>query len=540
MRRSLVVVLAVLGMLAPPSFAQAPAPKVTINGLVDFVASAWSNWSQGGSAVNLAGFDVTNPRDRGMYSRERGVFTLTGEVGRTKGVWAIELDFGNGAGSVNGGNAFGSNNNGVAQAGVSANLDLDTDVASAVETKWLYLETPITGPGSLMPFIPVTSIGRFGGQPFRGHDYKVGILASGDFPGATLETVWAPNARSTLTYVQIAEAIDRVAAPGQRESFAILASLEVDVFRGLTVKPTYAYAFYNGGNCGTSHLGTQAVGGINLNGNCPAGTTLSATLASPGTNVGAGGDIRRHYLGGDVLWTSGPWSVRPTFYYVTGDEDIPRAGGRVNVDVRSFIVDTAAGFRTGPLNIEGRAMYTPGMDANHILSNGGGGTDRTYHSINSGFAYMAGWSEIWTGTIDYTGSFLAGSAVDGSGAVLRESPSYDKYGRIFFALAADYALTPALTLKVLSNWSWTDTKVDTTGVFVTTGIVTTGVRGTERYLGNEWNAGFTYRFAPNVTFDLVGAVLFAGDALNHARTAGGPVFGAHDVYKGTARLRLTF
>ena len=48
MRRSVVVVLAVLvtlGMLAPPSFAQAPAPKVTINGLVDFVTSAYKNWS---------------------------------------------------------------------------------------------------------------------------------------------------------------------------------------------------------------------------------------------------------------------------------------------------------------------------------------------------------------------------------------------------------------------------------------------------------------------------------------------------------------
>jgi hypothetical protein len=31
-----------------------------------------------------------------------------------------------------------------------------------------------------------------------------------------------------------------------------------------------------------------------------------------------------------------------------------------------------------------------------------------------------------------------------------------------------------------------------------------------------------------------------GDALNHARAAGGPVFQAHDVYKGAARLRLTF
>ena len=42
--------IAALGMLVPPVFAQAPpapapAPKVTINGLVDFAITAYRNWS---------------------------------------------------------------------------------------------------------------------------------------------------------------------------------------------------------------------------------------------------------------------------------------------------------------------------------------------------------------------------------------------------------------------------------------------------------------------------------------------------------------
>ncbi len=536
MRRSLVVVLAVLailGMLAPPSFAQAPAPKVTINGLVDFVTSGYINTNQHGTQ------DVTSSLDKGWTSRERGVFTLTGEVGRTKGVWAIELDFANGAGSVNGGNAFGGNNQGQLHTGISANFDLDTDVAGAVETKWLYLETPITGPGSIMPFIPVTTIGRFGGQPARGHNYKTGVLLSGDIPGATLETTWAPNARSTLTYVQIAEKIDRVLAPGQKESWAILASVEVDVFKGLTVKPTYAYALFNGGNCGTANLGTFPYGGINWNSNCPAVTTTTAALNAA---VGSGGNIQRHYFGGDARWTSGPFYVEPSFFYLYGDEFVPTlpAGNRprTHADIRSYIVDTSAGFRTGPLNIEGLAMFTPGMGANHILSNANGGTDRVYHGINPGFGFLAGWTEIWTGNVDYQNSMFAGA----DGLATRNSPSYDKYGRVFFALAVDYALTPALTLKALTNFSWTDTKVDTTSVLAN-GLTSTGTRGTERYLGNEWDLGFTYRFAPNVDFTLVGAVLFVGDALNHVRVgrpAGSPPSAAQDVYKGAARIRLTF
>jgi len=532
MRRFLVVVLvilATLGMLAPPSFGQVPTPKVSINGLVDFITSGYINTNQHGNQ------DVTSSLDKGWTSHERGVFTLTGEVGRTKGVWAIELDFMNGAGSVNGGNAFGGNNQGQLHTGISANFDLDTDVAGAVETKWLYLETPVTGPGSIMPFIPVTTIGRFGGQPARGHQYKRGHLLGGDIPGATLETTWAPNVRSTLTYVQIAEAIDRVLAPGQKESWAILASVEVDVFKGLTVKPTYAYAFFNGGNCGTANLGTFPYGGINWNSNCPAVTTTTAALNAA---VGSGGDIRRHYFGGDARWTSGPFYVEPSFFYLYGDEDVPAVGGRKNADIRSYIIDTSAGFRTGPLNIEGRAMFTPGMGANHILSNAGGGTDRVYHGINPAFGFMAGWTEIWTGNIEYFGSMFAGR----DGIALRNSPSYDKYGRVFFALAVDYSLTPALTLRGLTNFSWTDTKVDTTSV-LGNGLNSIGTRGTERYLGNEWDLGLTYRFAPNVAFDLVGAVLFVGDALNHVRVghpAGSPPSAAQDVYKGAARIRLTF
>jgi len=553
MRRSVVVVLAVLailGLLAPPSFAQAPAPKVTINGLVDFVTTAYKNWSQSGAQAGSAVGqpDATNSREKGWYSRERGVFTLTGEVGKVKGVWALELDFTNGAGNFNASSQPGSLTTvGVAASGTSANFDLDTDIQGAVETKWLYVEAPITGPGSLMPFIPVATIGRMGGQPFRGHDYKFGILASGDFPGVTLETTWAPNLRSTLTYVQISEQLDRFIAPNQKDSMAFLASLEVDVFKGLTIKPTYAYAFYDGGNCGTGNLGTPGYGGYNPNTNCPA--TVAGNVAGPG---GVGRDIRRHYLGADVRWAMGPISIQPTFIYLLGEQEVLNRNGVVNdVDIRTFIADTVIGFRTGPLNLEARMMYTPGQNANNDIQNAGGGTVRTYQPINPGFAYMNGWTEIWTGGIDYASSFLVGR----SALTMRESPSYDKYGRIFLGLAADYSLTPALTFRALTNVSWTDKKVDTKGTFAaaTTGITPSAAPfagGKERYLGNEWVLGMTYRFAPNVSFDFAAAALITGDALNIQRTGGNlnnpcvtegvPTCESKNVYKGSARIRVTF
>jgi hypothetical protein len=557
MKRAGVFVIAVLitiGVLAPPSFAQGPAPKVTINGLVDFVTTAGMNLAytnnQAGQSPNLPDGTLGN-KEKTWFTRERGIFTITGEVGKVKGVWAVELDFTNGAGNFNASSQPGSLTTvGVATNGTSANFDLDTDVQGAVETKWLYLEAPITGPGSLMPFIPVATIGRFGGQPFTGHDYKPGVLATGDFPGVTLMTTWAPNMRSTVSFVQISEQLDRFIAPNQKDSWAIVASLEADLFKGLTIKPTYAYGSWDGGNCGTGTLGTPGVGGYNYNSNCPA--AVAGTVAGPGLN---GNRITRHYLGGDLRWQMGPFSFQPTFIYLLGHEEVPRRGTAVknDVDIRSFLLDVISGFRAGPLLIEARLAYTPGVQANQDIQNGGGGVDRTYHAINPGFNYMNGWSEIWKSGVDYNTGFL----VQRPGLTMRESQSYDKYGRIFFGLAADYSLTPALTFRAITNVSWTDTAVDTKGTTATaTGLtpsgITTGgnpfVGGKERYLGNEWVAGMTYRFAPNVAFDVAASTLITGDALNIQRTPAG--FGcstdgvatcqSRNIYRLSGRIRVTF
>jgi hypothetical protein len=546
----LLAVLVVLGMLAPPSFAQAPAPKVTISGLVDFVTSAYMNGAftnnQAGQSPNLPDGTLGN-KEKGWYSRERGVFTITGEIGRVKGVWAVELDFTNGAGNFNASSQPGSLTTvGVATNGTSANFDLDTDIQGAVETKWLYLETPITGPGSLLPFIPVPTIGRFGAQPAQGHDYKPGVLFSGDFPGINLVTTWAPTVRSTLTFTQISEALDRFIAPNQKDSWALITSVEWDIFKGLTVKPTYAYAEYHGGNCGTANLGTPGVGGYSYNTNCPGVTVGSvAGAAQPGNR------ITRHYLGGDVRWTAGPFSLQPTFIYLLGNEDVPFRGGggaKNSVPINSFLFDTVGGFRTGPFLIEGRFMFTPGVGANNDIQNGGGGTDRTYHAINPGFNYMNGWSEIWKSGVDYNSGFL----VQRPGLTLRESPSYDKYGRIFFALASDYSLTPALTFHLITNFSWTDKKVDTKGTTATATGLTPSTNpfngGKENYLGNEWVVGMTYRFAPNVAFDWAAAALITGEALNIQRTPAGfscvtdgiPTCESKNVYRTSARIRVTF
>jgi hypothetical protein len=519
-------VVAILGLLAPPVFAQAPAPKVTINGLVDFVTTIYNNSTGDGAR------DVTDGgRDRGWYSRERGVFTLTGEVGKSKGVLALEFDFHNGRTATSfDGAGFGGN----------TGLDIETDEKGQAEVKWLYLETPITGAGSLMPFIPVASIGRFGGQPARGHDYKPGIQFTGDFAGVTLETTWAPNLRSTLTYVQIDEALDPATNPSGTEDWALLASVEIDVFKGLTVKPTYSFVRYDGGSTTAGALaagatGTFARGGFNPNSSGPSALPINMSQY-------------RHTFGGDVRWTAGPWSLQPTFLYQVGEQECPVATcGKEDIDIRTFIFDVIGGYRAGPLTVEGRFMYTPGMKANEcvqvIAGVCSGGSDINYYEvINQGStSYWAGWSDIEASGVDYNVGLRQNSSNQ-----LGRSPSYDKYGRIAVGAAMDYALTPALVFHVVTNIQWTAEKVDTNATLIagtgTGSLQPVKSSGDKRYLGNEWNLGFTYRFAPNVAFDLIGAYLFAGEARDHGRSATSTTdkFDADDAYKLSARVRLTW
>src|SRR5258706_15351399 len=81
----LMLALALVALAAPMAFAQAPAPKVTINGLIDNVTS----YSQ-----NIANYNggVLNRHDRMWYYRPRGRFTIICEVGKAQGALGLALD----------------------------------------------------------------------------------------------------------------------------------------------------------------------------------------------------------------------------------------------------------------------------------------------------------------------------------------------------------------------------------------------------------------------------------------------------------------
>src|SRR5438309_6636788 len=226
MRRFLVKALfafVILAMLAPPGFAQAPAPKVTITGLFDQVTAAGRNFYDG---------NLTRNSDKEWYARTRFRPDFEFAVGRVKAVLGLEIDLqygqsgtndggfpGNNSGSAGG---FGSSQLGAANGGqppgckVNTNgcLDLNTDVGGMIEIKWIYTEFPLTGKDSLLPFIPVETMARLGGQPFDTlANYKI-VYANGDFAGLSTITKFDPNVRVNLAYVVVEDQL----AGGNRSS----------------------------------------------------------------------------------------------------------------------------------------------------------------------------------------------------------------------------------------------------------------------------------------------------------------------------------
>src|SRR5712692_3206588 len=261
----------VLAMLAAPVFAQAPAPKVTITGLFDQVTSAGRNFYDG---------NLTRTSDREWYARTRFRPDFEFAVGRVKAVLGLELDFtygqsgsndggfpGNTTGTACGTNSVSpTNQNGqlppAGKVNTSGCLDLNTDVAGLIEVKWIYTEFPLTGKDSLLPFIPVETMARAGGQPFGTlAQYKLAQYANGDFAGVSAITTFAPNIKTNLAYAILEEELagSNRGNPSLKisrgEDYAVIFSVDITPFKGLDLKPLYSLF----------HAGGQTAGGARRN-----------------------------------------------------------------------------------------------------------------------------------------------------------------------------------------------------------------------------------------------------------------------------------
>src|SRR2546428_3850068 len=152
---------------------------------------------------------------------------------------------GAGAGTL-GGNAGATPPGG--KVNISGCLDLNTDVAGLIEVKWIYTEFPLTGKDSLLPFIPVETMARAGGQPFDTlAQYKLAQYANGDFAGVSAITTFAPNIKTNLAWVMLEDQLagsNRLVGAAKLtrgEDTALIFSTAITPFNGLDLKPPYSW-----------------------------------------------------------------------------------------------------------------------------------------------------------------------------------------------------------------------------------------------------------------------------------------------------------
>jgi hypothetical protein len=491
MRKTVAVVLAVVGTLwlvAPPAHAQAPAaapaPKVTITGLVDNVTS----WNHNMSMVDN---NMARNGETEWIGRTRVRPDITAEVGTTKFVLGLEIDAvwgqtGNAdtpvltstAVSTNGPNRFGS----------TGSWDLNTDTIGMIEIKWAYTQFEL-------PWVPWKTTVRLGAQPFADL-YKVAAYAQGDYAGVHLETVINPALKFNFTFAQLEEE-----STGPRdgfirgEDFAIIAGLQVTPFKGLDILPLYSYFSADSVTAGNARQGR-------------GGVANSTAFFPLGAHEG------RHTIGVDARWRSGPFSLDPTILYQFGKRDVVDTTGlgpvaTIEQGMSAWLIDLRGGFQLGPLLLEAAAIYTSGNSAREDVRNPRR-TVEFFQPLDTDTSYYTGWAEIWALGIDYLQIMRATAAGLNPGVAI----GYDKYGLMRLGFRPSYAVTPAFTVRGAVTANWTAEKVDTASVLSTANGLTPGDgHGNASYLGTEIDLGFQWRFAPNVAFDMVGGWNFAGNAL---------------------------
>ena len=528
----------VVGMLAPAAFAQAPAPKVTITGTFDQVTALGTNFYDGNYA---------RTSDREWYARTRFRPDFTFEVGRTKAVLGLEIDLQYGqAAATDGG--FPGNVTGASGHRVSANggLDLNTDVGGMIEVKWIYTEFDLTGKDSLLPFIPVPTVARAGGQPFSSlANYKV-AYANGDFAGVSAVTTWAPNLTTKLAYVMVEDAggtLNRggaLARTTRGDDFAVIVSPEITPMKGLDIKPLYSYFHAEGLTSASARRNVT-----NRFSGSSGGSTTNAAATWGGGNPAGATDHQenRHTIGFDARWRSGPFGLDPTVYYQVGTRDnqclCPDTSGgaafarRVETRMSAWLADVQGSFQAGPFLLEVRGVYSTGNEARDNLAR----RISYYEPLDMDTSYYAGWASILALGVDY---YNGGNQAN---ANMATNVGYDRYGRAQFGVRGTYNVTPALAFYAVVSPTWTAEKVDTDWSG-TRGILNdkSFVEGDSRYIGTESDIGMTWRFAPNVAFDLSGAYLAAGPALDVTELLNGVATKreAKDGWTVASRIRLSF
>src|SRR5439155_3983521 len=287
-------------------------------------------------------------------------------------------------------------------------LDLNTDVGGMIEIKWAYTEFDLTGKDSILPFIPVQTVARAGGQPFATiANYKV-LYANGDFAGLDFYTTFTPEIKNHLAFVVVEDQLaggnrtTALARTNRGEDYAFILSPEITPIKGLDVKPVVSWFHADGvtsGNARRNSVNVRTVSGAGTFGGTMNGF---AALGGGSTAGDAATHEDRYTLGIDARWRMGPFGLDPSLFYQTGSyhTQAQRTNGAVTLvkgETAAWLADIIGSYQAGPLLVEARGVYTTGNKARDNLSQ----SKRYFEPLDLDTGYWAGWASILALGIDY-------------------------------------------------------------------------------------------------------------------------------------------
>ena len=594
--------------------AAAPTPKFSITGFIDNVGTWTQNISSVDANANRNRDNQFYGRTRGRFDIVGEVGQAKAVFGfEIDGYWG-QTSFSDTSSVGKGEPCFVTGTSGAITCGTSASgaessFDINTDTQGSLQVKWLYVEFPMP----LVPFSTLVRLGAqpfataasyklatyangdFAGvnlyatfsPTFKAQWTYVAIderLQGGSnqppviFGNTPLQNKCINTTTNILTGAAAATPASQCTSQQRGDNFALIGSPEITVMKGLDIKPMISSVFISGiaGNVGNEVRqprggvivtqggpfapGCGAAGNPQITGTCMAGADQSGT----------GVHEHRYTVGLDARWRSGPWSVDPSIYYqfgtqakwlqsgvggaAAGSNPYGQVGTRASADISAMLVDVRASYQLGPLLLSAMTMATTG---NGAKSNPYTGTIRYYQPLDTDTSYMADWGcQIMCLGVDYY-QILGTQSGSNPGTAI----GFDKYGRITASLKASYAWTPNLNVYalVMPNWTWTS--VDTDSFAVTGGGLQPNFvcrktlnncrpEGDSNYLGTEFDAGLTWRFAPGLALDWAIGYMMADSALSHRYVSssynagsGMPVrkdIGVEPIAISAARVRFSF
>ncbi|HSE05789.1 MAG TPA: hypothetical protein VLK35_16695, partial [Methylomirabilota bacterium] len=361
-----------------------------------------------------------------------------------------------------------------------------------------------------------------------------------------------PNVKLLGTYVQVEESLVGTLTGGSDDpsttpaagilstqnrgnDHAWILSAEITPFKGLDLKPMISSFQAEGTTSGSARQGR---GGLN-----------TTTAYSPTGDFRGDVEEARYTVGIDARYRMGPLSLDPTLMYQFGHRSViaPAAfavsgavpGRRYRADISALFFDLRAGYQLGPLLLQGLAVYTTGNGArDNTLDN-----VNYFQPLTTDTGYLADWGTQLTSLgVDYLNAWN-----EASGRITYPGVGigWDKYGRIQLGFKSTYAITPALSIMAGVNGHWAARKVDRNGTAVAgAGILPVWNGATPKdnsqYVGTEFMALLSWRFAPGLTWDNAFGYMAMGSALDAVTDplAGGR--NTNDPMILTSRIRFTF